>query len=220
MSDDTKTTQVLATYSIDRRYMRTGKHSAVLFLPEQFHAPIGLVIAHWGNFEIVFDACLEGLIAGKVANGKVREVAGWKERKFKRRWELFRDICKEWLIAWDESGANDLLSILDRASHLHSRRNLIAHGIYGYTIPPMSSVATNCFARTLKTDEEFFFDLDVLKKLYHDISHCTGDLLVAFKTFGEVEGPFLLVPDSEILRIYRESTHPWNPNPKRRPDTI
>jgi hypothetical protein len=179
-----------------------------------------LVVAHWGNFEIVFDACVEALIDGEAADGKVRDVSGWREKKFRRRWELLKDVSMNWLATWNQAGAEKLLPVLERAAHLHSRRNLIAHGIYGYTIPPNSSVATDCYARSLKTGKKFFFDLDVLKKLYHDISHCTADLLIVFQSIGKVEGPFMVVSDAEILRAYRETIHPWNPNANKRPGAI
>lgn len=212
--------EVPASLSFDVRYMQKGKHSVVLFLPEAYHALIGLVVAYWGNFEVVFDACLEGLIAGEVADGKVRETTGWRRQKFKNRRKLFKDICDEWLVSWNPVAAAKLTLILDSASHLHSRRNLIAHGTYGYSIPAQSSVAQGCYAFSTATSEKMPFDEHVLKKIYHDISHTTADLVDTFQSIGKIEGPFYALPDSEILRIYRETVHPWNPNPARRPDAV
>ena len=209
-----------ATLSFDVRYMRKGKHSVMLFLPEAYHALIGLVVAYWGNFEVVFDVCLEGLIAAESADGKVRETAGWKTKSFKKRRKLFKAICDEWLAGWKPDTASELVSLMDSASRLHSRRNLIAHGTYGYSIPAHSSVAKDCYAFSHSTKERMPFDELVLKEIYHDISHMTADLVKAFQSIGNVEGPFLAVPDEEILRIYGETVHPWNPNPKLRPDTV
>ena len=93
---------------------------------------------------------------------------------------------------------------------------MIAHGTYAYTIPPMSSLAANCRAVNQETGELMPFDGDVLKKLYHDISHLTADLIMTFRLFTTVEGPFFALPDTEILRAYRETNHPWHPNPRKR----
>ncbi|AEJ01167.1 hypothetical protein Nit79A3_1332 [Nitrosomonas sp. Is79A3] len=211
---------VPASISFDVKYMQKGKHSVILILPEAYHAPIGLIVAYWGNFEVIFDSCLEGLIIGEIDDGKVRETKGWKHKGFKKRRELFKDICDEWLASWDPAAAAKLTSIIDSASHLHSRRNLIDHGTYGYTIPAQSSIAKGCYAYSNATEEKMPFDEHILKKIYHDISHTTANLVRTFSSFGKVEGQFHTLPDSEILRIYRETTHPWNPNPAKRPTEL
>ncbi len=209
--------QTSASMSFDIRFMKKGKHSTFLLLPESYHAPIGLVIAHWGNFETVFNACLSGLIDGEKADGGSRDTDGWQRHRFKSRRRLFKDICSEWLVSWRPAEADVLKGLADRAGDLGWKRNLIAHGSYGYTILPHSSEVTNCRAVNQGTGDEFRFDADILKKLYHDISHMTADLVIAFKCFGEIEGPFHALPDTEILKVYRESIHPRNPNPKKRP---
>lgn len=209
-----------ASFSFDRRYMQRGKHSVMLVLPEPYHAHIGLIIAYWGNFEVIFDTCLEGLIAGELQDGKVRDTHDWRINGFKKRRKLFRNICTEWLESWNNSASSQLLQILDNASHLHSRRNLIAHGTYGYSILPHSSEVTDCHAFSHATGERMHFDENILKKLYHDISHVTAELIMVFKNIGNIDGQLFIIPDEEILRIYREATHPWNPNPKKRPDAV
>ena len=207
-----------AECSFDVKYMVDGKHSTMLLLPEAFHALIGRVIAYWGNFEVVFDSCLGGLLAGESADGKAREATNWKRQSFRLRRKLFQGICNEWLATWQPTAANELLRILETAATLHPKRNLIAHDTYGYTIPPYSSVATNCYAYSHSTGEKLHFDEEVLKKLYHDVSHLTADLIQAFRSFGQIEGPHHLIPDAEVLRIYRDSVHPWNPDPSKRPN--
>jgi hypothetical protein len=197
-----------ATFLFDVRYMRKGQHSVMLLLPEAYHAPIGLVIAYWGNFEVAFDACLAALISGESADGGTRDTSNWNRRRFKRRSSLFKKICSEWLSTWKAVEAKKLATIADRAGDLHWRRNMIAHGVYSYTIPPYSSVATNCRAINHESGDEMPFDEHVLKKLYHDISHLTAELIMTLKTFCSVEGPFLALPDTEVLRVYRETNHP------------
>jgi hypothetical protein len=208
---------VPASSSFDVRFMKKGKHSVILFLPETYHAPIGLIIAYWGNFELTFDFCLEALITAEAADGKLRETSGWKRLIFKRRRKIFEEVCKDWLAAWNSEAALKLQSILALSSSLHAQRNIIAHGIYGYTIPSDSSIAQQCYAQNLSTGRKMFFDERVLKKIYHDISHITADLIMTFGSIGKVQGPFYAISDEEILRTYRETVHPWNPNPKKRP---
>lgn len=221
MAEDTPGPKaVLAGSSFDIIFMVPGKHSVMLFLPEEYHGLIGLVVAYWGNFEVVFDSCLDGLIRGEQADGKTRKVSGWKRQSFKARRTLFTDICEEWLSTRKPEAAHALTLLLDQAAHLHSRRNLIAHGTYGYTIPPNSSVATECFALSASTNEKLSFDEHVLKQLYHDISHLTADLVNLILSIGKWEGDYMAIPDAEILRIYHDTTHPWNPDPKKRPDAV
>lgn len=196
--------------------MKKGKHSVFLALPEKYHAPIGLVVAFWGHFETAFDACLDGLIQGEMADGGSRDTKEWKKRKFRTRRALFKTLCSEWLSSWKPDAASKLIDIADRSADLHWRRNMIAHGTYAYAISPHSHIAENCRAINAETGQEMPFDEMVLKKLYHDISHLTADLVLTFRSFGEVTGPFSALPDTEILRVYRETNHPWHPNPKKR----
>ncbi|MCX7062123.1 MAG: hypothetical protein NTZ11_14730, partial [Gammaproteobacteria bacterium] len=62
-----------ATHSFDVRFMQEGKQSVMLFLPEAYYALIGLVVVYWGNFEVVLDSCLQGLIRAEAADGGRRE---------------------------------------------------------------------------------------------------------------------------------------------------
>lgn len=209
--------KTFASMSFDIRFMRKGKESAFIFLPEPYHAPIGLVIAHWGNFERHFDICLEGLRAGEAADGVARGEQNF--RQFKRRRIVFKEICSEWLSSWRPEEAKALCQIADTAGDLSWKRNLIAHGQYTYSIPSKSSLATDCRAIDTESGKQFAFNADILAKLYHDISHLTAELMLTFKAIGTIEGDFHTIPDSEILRIYRETVHPWNPNPNKRPES-
>ncbi len=111
-----------------------------------------------------------------------------------------------------------MLEILDSTTELYLKRNLIAHGNYAYTIPALSSEAMDCYAYSITKKEKMYLDEAVLRTLHHDISHLTADLVIAFSLIAKVEGlPFTIVPDSEVLRIYHDSVHPWNPDPTKRP---
>jgi hypothetical protein len=217
MDNDSPKPEVPSAHSFDVRYMVPGKHSVMLLLPETYHAAIGSVVAYWGNFEVHFNICLGALIAGESADGKARETKNWRYHSFKKRRALFIAICEQWLATWKPEAAGDLRKILDLAAELQPKRNLIAHGSYGYTIPPLSSSAVGCYAINHATREKLSFDEDVLKKLYHDISHLTADLVTVFKSIGQVEGTFHTIPDDEIIRIYNTTIHPWNPDPRLRP---
>ncbi|KSV95392.1 hypothetical protein [Sinorhizobium sp. GL28] len=205
-----------ASFDFDVRYMRKGKHSVMLFLPPEYHAPIGLVIAFWGNFEVFFDKVLAGLIEGEASDGVTRDTLNWRRRNFERRRELFRDICKEWIASWQPEASQKLLHILDQSGDLSAKRNTVAHGTYAYSIAPYSSDAVDVRALNHSTGKEWPFTVDTLKKLYHDISHLTYDIYECFLSIGKIEGDFHAIADSEILRVYRETHHPWHPNPKKR----
>src|SRR6185436_16744972 len=108
------------------------------------------------------------------------------------------DICASWVQSWDAEAAIKLALLADTAGDLHYKRNMIAHGTYVYTILAQSSNATN-FRAVDADGNEMPFDTDILTKLYHDISHLAGDLIMKFEVIGEVKGPFFAFPDTEIL---------------------
>ena len=209
-----------ARQSFDRRFMKPGRQSVLLFLPEEYNALIGLVVVYWGHFEVIFASCLQGLIEGEAADGAKRKTARWQRQPFKDRSKLFREIVTNWVSTWNARAAVDLVELLDAATRLQAKRNIIAHGTYGYSVLPESSVADSCYALNNSTGEKMPFDELVLKEIYHDISHLTADLVTAFRAIGSVEGPFHTIRDDEILRIYNETVHPWNPNPALRPEAV
>lgn len=209
-------TPVTASMNFDVKYLKKGKSSVILLLPQDMCAEIGSIIAHWGMFESAFDATLASLIEGERDDGGTRDTALWRRQKFKRRRKLFCAICKEWLSGWKPESATALKTLIDRSGDIATKRNLIAHGSYAYSIAPYSDLATNCRAINQETGEQFDFDLEVLKKLRQDISHLTADLLTEFQKFGAVEGMPPMIEDAELQRIYRDTEHPWNPNPAKR----
>lgn len=199
---------VEASADFDRRFMRTGKHSTLLTLPKAYLADIGAIIAHWGNFETLFNLCLKGLVEGEARDKITRDVEGWTRLAFKRRRKLFKAICREWVREWDCPHADALISIVDRSGSLANKRNMIAHGTFTFAMLPHSRLAVECRAINYETGEKMPFDELVLKKIHHDISHLTADLLHEFRKHSSIEGPFLTLPDAEILRIFRETNHP------------
>lgn len=198
--------QFPAIGSFDRRFLKRGKHSTILCLPSAYHAPIGLVVAYWGTFENVFNCILRDIIEGEANDGGTRNTAGWFGSEFRRRRELFKAICREWLASWKPEEAKLLADLCDRAGDLRWKRDMIAHGVYGYTILPGSNIATDCHALNEKTGDKMPFDEYSLLKLYHDISHMTADLVLISVSCAETaKGQFLAVPDTEILRVFRET---------------
>ena len=206
-----------ADFSFDIRFLETGKRSVMLFLPQSFHASIGLIVAYWGNFEVLFDQCLAALLEAEQTHGRTRDAGKWKTQSFNRRSRLFRQVCEDWKPRKPEA-ASRFLNLLDTAVDLQLKRNMIAHGTYSYRLLPMSSTASACYAYSERSSRKILFDEGILKKLYHDISHLTADLLEAFQKIGSIDGyPFRLVQDDALLRLYRETVHPWNPDPSLRP---
>lgn len=208
--------QTQSSFSFKLPFLRKGKHLSLLHLPEIYLPDIGAVIAYWGHLEMILDQCLKGLIEAEAADKIERDTEGWQRQPFRRRKRLFKAICRDWVSTWNPAVAAELAKIADKASSLARKRNMIAHGNYGFTLLPHSSTAEKCRAVNHETGEEMFFDTHVLQKLWHDISHLAADFILAMAKIGEIEGPWHALPDTELLRVYRETNHPWNPNPSKR----
>jgi hypothetical protein len=197
-----------ATLSFDTRFLKKGKRSVVLLLPDTMHAGIGLVIAYWGHFEFIFDRCLEGLVEADAEINPGRETSAWKKNNFRSRRQLFRTLCLETLAPKFEDEAKKLILLDQRVGDLHWRRNMLAHGQYEYSLLPHSSKATNFRARNPRNNKVMPFTLDTIKKLHHQISHLSADLITIFSVFSKIEGDFHTFPDTELLEAYREwKTH-------------
>jgi hypothetical protein len=206
-----------AAGTFDVRFLHKDKCSVFLHLPQPYHAEIGLIVAHWGCFESTFDVylgALRSVIERQDAAGKSRQESGSLARRRREMHQLSEVIFRD----KRPRVADQVTALLGRVAELSFKRNLIVHGHYGYTIPPKSSLATDCYAFNNK-GEKFYFDQDTLKRLHHDISHATAELIDIFAPVVREKGdfPFIVIPDSELLRVYQDSVHRWNPDPAKRP---
>ena len=159
------------------------------------------MVAYWGNFESLFNACLEAIVASETASGSSRKVGRWRRGSFRLRCNLFHAICDEWLRDGRPAAADTLIDVIERARLLHQQRNMIAHGCYGYTILPRSSRAVDCVAINGDTGERLQFDERVLTQLYHDISHITAELWATAATFGNATGTMAIIEDSDLIAL-------------------
>ena len=109
--------------------------------------------------------------------------------------------------------------LLGAAADLHWRRNLVAHGHYLVTFPPAGTDAPSFWAEGTHKGKPVRLSIDetTLDKLWHDIAHLVGELRATANTHGTAGGWPEVFSDTDLLRIHRESMHPWNPDPDKRP---
>jgi len=194
-------------FTFDPRFLRHGKNIALVHLPPIYHKDIGSIIVYWGQFEILFDTCLRALIERERQDDQIRHTYGWEKFSFKRRKELFKEIVKDVIHSKKPKSAKALLEIIDKSSDLRSKRNLIAHGHFGYTMLAQSEDVVDCFAIDTRTGNKMPFDRYVLIKLYHDIAHLTADLMTVVREIGHLDVPIWTLPDTQILQAVRNHNH-------------
>ena len=176
---------------------------------------IGRIIAHWGLFEEQFNMGLSALIEGERESGKVRDTKGWIGSEYRRRKELAKEICRDWLRATNPAAADAYSQVCDRSADLRWQRDLIAHGAYSCDLLAKSHLATNFKATNSRNGDKLLFDATVLARLHHDISHLTADLISALEMFCKLEGTYHIVPDEQLLQVYRETTRQSRAKPEK-----
>ena len=203
---------VTASFKIE--HLRDGGHIVYLPIPDDVFRLIGAAVAHWGTFEVEMNKLIAALLA---AIPKV--VPGWERLGFTKRKKLLVDLIKAHLEGTIPEAAKRYRAMLGMAADLYWRRNLVAHGQYRVTFPPAGPNAPTFWAEGVHNGKtvQISIDAPTLEKLWHDIAHLGGELRAIAALHGSVEGWPWTFPDKEILRVYRESIHPWNPNPDKRP---
>ena len=202
---------VVSSFNIN--YLKEGGHVILQPIPGDLLYHIGFVAVHWGTFEIELNNFIRVMLR---AMG--REVAGWDRLSFVKRKKLFVDLIKETFAEDFPEVAKSYQSIAGSAADLHWRRNLVVHGQYRVTFPPAGADKPNFWAEGKHNGREVCISIDqaTLEKLWHDIAHLGGALRATAATHGATtEGWPYSLPNTEILRIHRESIHPGNPNPDK-----
>jgi hypothetical protein len=214
MSNPSDENKSQVTVSFNVQYLKKGSHIVFLPVPEAELRLIGLVAAHWGTFEVQLNSLIASILA---SIGQV--IDGWERLGFKKRKEMLADLIKEQLADLPETERR-YRKLLGDAADLYWRRNTVAHGQYRVTFPPAGSEPPSFWAESFYKNRPVRVDINVptLEKLWHDIAHLTGELQQIVKSHGgTVSGWPQAWPDEQILRVYTETIHPWNPNPDMRP---
>lgn len=154
---------------------RAQSPSAPLAIPDRFCAPIGRIVATWGQFEAQFIDFLEAMIEQNRTDTKTR-------RNFSKPVKRFRVEMK--LCFAPLPGLLDYLeSILTDATDLQWQRNVIAHGVYSSLVhvkraanSPFVFVDVKMEATGTRKGKPVTLTLDKegLENLYYKIAHLAG----------------------------------------------
>jgi hypothetical protein len=200
------------TASFNITYLEDGLRIALLPVPDDLLKLVGSVIAYWGQFEFHFSAAVGALL--KHAG---REEPGWDRLGFRKRRVLLRTLVKEVYGQANPAISDAFTSVANMAGSLYWRRNLVAHGTYAFTIAAMSNDG-EFRAEGFHNGKPVSMPLnhEHLESLWHEIAHLDGALYEVLSEVGEIGGYWPTLLDKEILQVYSESNHPWNPNPDKR----
>jgi hypothetical protein len=191
-----------ATATFKNKYLRAGKHIAVLPMDDTLAAHIGRVTAYWCFYETGFN-----LLIGQMLAGAEREEPNWQRRNFKKRTELTRELLGQVTFPnGDDEGKRRIRACLDTAADLQWRRNAIVHGSYRTKIAAQSS-AVIFYADATHNGSPVTVTLDpeTLEKLFHDIAHLMGEFIQIAKLLGTAEELARAYPDKLLLDLSRET---------------
>lgn len=154
---------------------RTQSPSAPLAIPDRFCAPIGRIVATWGQFEAQFIDFLEAMIEQNGTGTKIR-------RNFPERVKRFRNemkLCFSLL-----PGLLDYLeSILTDATELQWKRNVVAHGVYSSLVHVKKAANSPSVFVDVKMEASgvhkrkpvtLTLDKEGLENLYYKIAYLAG----------------------------------------------
>lgn len=194
-----------ATATFKRKYLKDGKHVAFLPMDDALTSHIGRVTAYWCYYEALLNCLIQDML-----EAAERHEPNWQRRAFTKRTELARELLSAVIFPHaDDEGKRRIRKCLDKAADLQWRRNAIVHGSYRLTIAASSSDVIfyadgthNGKAVTVRLDP------DTLEKLWHDISHLSGEFIEVAKLLGDVGGLVRTLPDKQLLHLFAERDRP------------
>lgn len=187
-----------AQVSFIKKYLRPGKHTAILPMDDALTSRIGRVTAYWCYYESMLNQLIDQMLGGVE-----RKEPNWQRRPFAKRCDLAKELLKE--VAFpkaDQEGKRRIRANLGAAADLQWRRNAIVHGTYTMKIGPYSSAAIFSAHGTHNGKSvPIVLHPDTLDKLFHDIAHLTGEFIEIGKLLGDVAGLAHSFPDTQLLEL-------------------
>jgi hypothetical protein len=200
--------EVSSSFKIE--YLYEGGTVVLLSIPDNLLVLIGQVAAQWGAFEVQLDKLMAAIF---VSIGTSPE--GWERQGFAKRKKLFVHTVRDHLGKTYPLAADNYRKIAGDSADLYWRRNVVVHGNYRINFTPPGSERPIFWAEGVHNGLNVKVDLNepTLEKLWHGIAHLTGGLIATANLHGSVtaSGWPQTFSDTEMLRIYRETSHPWNP---------
>ena len=184
-------------------HLKKGKHTFLLPFGDDEAKLVGQIIAYWGVFELRMDALITTVIQGM----KYPVPKDWKRLNFVKRKALFKDVMRDYTEKMFPSLTQEFEQIADSAGDLHWRRNIIAHGFYelipGDNLGEDDTYSAKFIAtgRVKGKRRSIPIETATLQKIWHDIAHLTGELLVLVNVMGgKVSSYDLVIPDTDLLQ--------------------
>ncbi|UYQ71608.1 hypothetical protein OF122_16425 [Pelagibacterium flavum] len=184
-------------------HLKPDAHTFLIPLKDDVAMLIGQIVVYWGAFEVRMDVMIEA-ISERLYKSPPQ---GWKRLAFKKRKELFRDLMREYTAALFPDLTQTFDQICGNAADLHWRRNLVAHGYYelggdGEDDEAGAQGASYTAHGEVKGKSKSLpVTPDILEKLWHDIAHLNGALLVAINFMGgKVSSAGFVIPDKDLLQ--------------------
>lgn len=189
--------------SFPHKHLKRGHHTFFLPVDPEALKLVGMVVAYWGAFELRMDALI-----WEFAKALGKSLAkDWERQTFKKRKETFREFSGGYTRLMFPAWEKRLGNLVTSAGDLHWRRNIVAHGLY--EVEPIQTdpasyrmVASGIVKgkiRRIPIDEQ------TMSKLWHDIAHLLGDLMVFVNHTGAKTSSLDLVfPDDDLLPLAPE----------------
>ena len=97
-------------------------------IPAAYHRPIGQIIARWGVAELYLQSIIWHV--WQIRDPKVARLLTW-DLNAVAKVNLFKRLSPRWIT--DPRLRTDLAEIAKEADDLRTKRNKLAHGVWGYT---------------------------------------------------------------------------------------
>lgn len=96
-------------------------------IPAAYHKPIGQLVVRWGVTELYLQSIIWHI--WKITDPKVARLLTW-ELRAEAKVSLFRMLPRRWIT--DPADRSELQDLASAADKLRSKRNLVAHGLWGH----------------------------------------------------------------------------------------
>jgi hypothetical protein len=188
--------------SFPHKHLKKGKHTFLLPVEPDVERLIGAVVAYWGAYEVRMNSLIWEFAK---AMHKTLD-RDWERQEFRRRKETFKTLAVEYARLMFPDWEKKLAQLADTSGDLHWRRNVVAHGLYEIQPIPTPEGRPSDYRITSTgvvkgQPRSIPIDEPTLTKLWHDISHLVGEIMLFVNHTGaNATGSHLVFPDDDFLQ--------------------